>query len=134
MTRNERNAARNAHRTAAREARIAKTLATLPAGCKVCRRCKGARHLDAWAAMGGTCARCMGRGYDLTPAMARAAKADALRAHLAEVEADGKAEAAGIAARAAKGRRPSRAAADRLARYRADWVATRDALMVLEAA
>lgn len=124
----------NAHRAAKREARIEATLASLPTGCKVCRRCKGARRLDGWAATGSVCARCHGRGYDLTPAMARTAKIERLRAHLVEVEADGKTTAGQIAARAAAGRRASRTMADRLAGYRADWRATRDALTALEAA
>lgn len=125
--------ATNAHRAAKREARIEATLASLPTGCKVCRRCKGARRLDAWAAMGSVCARCGGRGYDLTPAMARAAKIERLKTHLVEVETNGALEAQGIAAREASGRRVGRASMERLARYRADWVATRDALAALEA-
>ena len=119
-------AARNAHRAAQIERRIAETLAVKPDECKLCRRCKGARRLDAWAATGSVCARCQGRGYDLTPAMVLVVKRTRALRILAEIEAGGKEAAAQYA------RRPSKANARHLARCRAQWVEARDALAASE--
>ena len=127
-------AAREAYK-AERRAKVRAATAEKAAalGCKVCRRCKGDGSRESWAAMGGNCARCLGRGYELTPEMKRAARIEKVRAHLAEVEQIGHELVACIEARKARGRRPSKDLARRLTDRRAQWAALRDELAALEA-